>query len=171
MIERAAFSPTEQAVFEGNRIERFMLRRIAKTALRLPEEFPGKPSKGRGGILRVNGKRSGDELEINLNEDVGESSDDVVRFTDITIVRSPVDRSRLVDLSARRYETDEVGDRMGLTPHCETYILGAKDNSISLFSVMRAVTLAAQTVEWSGTLEYLMNADPHAPGSSFPQTF
>jgi hypothetical protein len=168
MPERADFSPSGQDIFRGNLLERFMLRRIAQTALRLPEAFN---TKGRGGTLRVSGESSSAAVLINLNEDIKDDPDEVVRFTDIAISRSTSDRARILDLGASTYENDEVGDRMGLEPAYRQFLLGAEDNDLSLFSVMRAVSLAANTVEWAATLDYYMKADPHTPGGSFPQTF
>lgn len=145
-----------------------MLRRIAQTALRLPETFN---TKGRGGTLRVSGESSSASVFVNLNEDIKDGPDEAMKFTDIIISRSASDRARILDLGASTYENDEVGDRMGLEPPHRQFLLGAEDNDLSLFSVMRAVSLAANTVEWAATLDYYMKADPHKPGSSFPRAF
>jgi hypothetical protein len=152
--ERADFSPSGQDPFPqiGFR-DRLMLRRLNRTALRLPETFD---EQGKNGRLRVHGMSSDEETAIELIEHLPEE-DDTLLCTNIWLKRG-LGSSALIDVKASQYVNDELSDLMGIEPRCDTFALGDEQSTLSLFKVMRSATLARQTVEHAATLSYLSTA-------------
>ncbi len=121
-----------------------MLRRISATALRLPEEFD---EKGKLGRLRVHGETSDEHAVIKIEEDLPREDDGARQLTDISLMRSTIDSEVLLALNVDRYIVDDVGELYGVTSPHQTFSLGAGDNTLSLYKVMRSVGLASRTVE------------------------
>lgn len=165
MSERTAHSPSEQSIFRGSWRERIMLNRISKLALRLPEEFDEKGSLGRS---RVYGKATDSHATIKIEEDLSEGSDAVTRFTGITLDRSEDEPSLLTNLTADSYITDEVAELHGISGRHEVFALGDTSSDLSMYRVMRYMSLAVHTVEGAKTLEYLSRPDPER---IYPQLF
>jgi len=168
MAERSQFSPSGQEIYKGTIFENFVLRRIGRRVLLLPEEFN---ETGGHGAVHVQGTRSETETSIKLAKRIDGEGDGAMSFTDITVGYS-VGSIAIHSLSAERYVTDEVGDRMGIEPSRRRFVLGAPGNDISMYNVMRTITRAQHTVEWAIALRDLATADDptlHTP--TFPQTF
>jgi hypothetical protein len=164
--DRADFSPSGQEITpRGNWLERKMLERISSVALRLPEKFD---ERGKGGSLIVRGGTIDNHTDIKLEEILSHEGDDATEFTDIRLRRAWPGSKLIVALSVDRYIADETAVLRGDNGYHETFALGSQENSLSLFSVMRTVTLATQTVEWAKTLDYLGSPDPQY---NFPQMF
>ncbi len=152
MPERDDFSPTEQSLFKGNTLERVMLRRISRTAFGLPNKFD---EKGRAGKIHVHGETSDVHSLIKLDEKL--RGDGTVKHTSVTLGRSE-HTQLLTSLSTDTYTEGVIeDDMMGLhgVSDREFFILGEESNTLSMFAVMRSVSLAARTVEGALTLRYL----------------
>lgn len=167
MTERTSFSPSGQEIYRGNIFDRAILRRISRVALSLPDEFD---EKGKSSKLHVHGT-AGQETYIKIDENVTEYGDEAMRYTAIGLTRSDEDERVLTGLDATTYVTDEVGDLTGKHVGPDVFVLGASDNTLSLFRVMRMVTQATNVVEWANTLDYLATADPVRQEGTFPKIF
>ena len=168
MPERSQFSPDGQEAYTGTRLENIMLRRIGRRVMLLPEKFDEKTEDKR---LRVHGARSELETIVKLDKSLKGQGEGPMRFTDITISHA-VGATAIYDLRAEQYETDEEGDRMGVEPARQRFVLGAPNNDISLYNVMRTMTHAEHTVEWAHALRHLATApDPTYHDRSFTQLF
>ncbi len=118
----------------------------------MPETFD--ETDVRRGIV-VRGERSDTAASIGIEETLPEEGESAIRYTDITVARSPDDVAGLTKLEVDRYITDDVGELHGAASRHKTFTPGASDNDLSLFRVMRCTDLALQTVEGVRTLEYL----------------
>jgi hypothetical protein len=107
---------------------------------------------------------------IHLERPAAQEGSEATKFTDITIVHA-TGTSAIHDLVAAEYVSDETGELRGIKPPKRYFRLGDPEDSLSLFYVMREVTLAAHTVIRANTQDYLSAADPIHQASSFPKTF
>lgn len=137
-----AASPSGQGIYRGNMAERWMLRRISGAALLLPKEFD---APGRAGQLVVSGTSSEQQSSVRMVESLGED-DDAMRVTNIQVDRSGTEPGVIAGLSAERYVDDDMAAIMGVACAAETFTLGSESNSLSMFQVMRGISLAARTV-------------------------
>jgi len=143
--------PGLQIPYSGSFRENLMLGHISRTALRLPQQFD---QRNMFAGAHVWGTTEGPQTSIKIEEEVPEEGEGAIRLTDVGLLRSTINPKLLLSLGARRYVTDDIGDIMGLEPAGQTFNLGAEENTLSMFRVMCAVSLAASMVQYAFNAEY-----------------
>lgn len=146
------------------RVHGRMLRRIHQLAFRLPETFDEADNMK---ALRVTGTTSEQIASIGIEEVLPDEGDSAIRCTNITVTRSLTGEHALTDLRVDRYITDDIAELHGIESPREVFEPAASDNDLSLFRVMRCVSLAVHTVEGAKTLAYLQEP---LPTRDFSQT-
>lgn len=161
MTKEVVVGATGQSVSVGsNLFERWMLKRISNLALRLPNEFD---REGMAGMVRVSGKTVLHHTDIAIKEEIPAEGDGAVRFTDLAIHRLSTNPTMLTGLTADRYISDDVGEMTGATGPHERFTLGAEGNELSMWNIMRSVSLAVRTVEASAAQPQVFAPEYHYP--------
>lgn len=150
--------PGLQIPYRGSFRENLLLGHISRTALRLPQQFDARNALTG---VRVRGATDGLQTSIKIEEGVPAEGEGAIRFTDVELRRSEINPKLLLSLGARRHVTDDIGDMMGLEPAGQAFNLGAEENTLSMFRVMRAVSLAARVVQHAFDAEYYSRPEVH----------
>lgn len=122
-----------------------MLKRVSNTALRLPGKFSERTI---GGLVIAYGETVDDFTTIHVHQKFPSKKHKPAHLTSVDLSRDTANGT-LLDVEAERVIVDETD-----TMRIQRFALGAEENNLSLFRVMRTVGLAVQTVETAALMDY-----------------